>query len=256
MNTSKFVFVQTGEKIQEILNKADSMQMATVLDIEDAFSGGTITDPYKILTLGGLVEYDRILSFKYLVIDCHLLQADEVEVPPGTFDIVKEHIDSGRPSDMVKLRMVDGDGTCQVLTLDRYNIGIGEFCFSAVGLYADSVSSIRLQEGDIASVSTLAPSNIILDGNAEYTVPANGRAVKKIPIVGIPPGYTFGAYRGISLNGVSGDGESFKNCAIQFFGSANGGTAANVAIKNFSDAPANLSVRINAMFTKIKESYS
>ena len=35
-----FVFAQTGDKIQEILNKADAMDMATSQDIEDFFCDG------------------------------------------------------------------------------------------------------------------------------------------------------------------------------------------------------------------------
>lgn len=90
-----------------------------------------------------------------------------------------------------------------------------------------------------------------IGGNSgDQTVPANGRKNIQITINNIPEGYSFGAYREISIAAGTGDTTGYQQCAIQFFGTAGGGTKANLGIKNFSSNAVTIKVNVTALFYK------
>lgn len=103
---------------------------------------------------------------------------------------------------------------------------------------------LRIDEeiGKVVSEPTFVLAGV---SQNDITVPARGRKNVQIPISDVPDGYVFGAYRGVYISG-----SGYKNCAVQFFDSAEGGTKANIAICNLFDEDVVINVSATILFMR------
>lgn len=108
----------------------------------------------------------------------------------------------------------------------------------------EQIHTVKEQVQEVVSEPTFVH---IRASQSDVVVPAKERTNIKIPLVDVPEGYVFGAYRGVALGGQD---TGFHKCAFQMFDSSDGGTKANISIVNFSEEEVTVDVNVTVMFMR------
>lgn len=111
---------------------------------------------------------------------------------------------------------------------------------------ADALLSNKANLSDIPDLSDYFR---VAGGTSEMkNVNAGDKATYEINL-NVPSGYTFVAYRQLSI-GEGTDGYNADDCVVRFFSSTGGGTKAQVSIKNIGQSQARVNVTVTCLLLK------
>lgn len=112
-----------------------------------------------------------------------------------------------------------------------------------VGKWVEDIET-RLRSVEGGSLMALA------GGTLDNQVIKAGEEVRFIIPLDMPEGFTFGAYRQISIEEGSASKGTIRDCFIQWFSTTGYGKNAQIAVQNYGDKDQNVKVTVTALCYK------